>query len=214
MRRRLAVLCLLSLAAAGPEGNTPAGSAPAAGNAAAESGPANSAAGANAPANEGAAKAAPPGSQPADDAPSQMVGLFIQGCMPFVGDAKALRAWAGKLGLSALPDKVAAVLLHGAPGMAFDGSNKSGKFALVSSDDGLCSVVTNKVTEPALRDALEAGFTQAGLKFRLVIQRDDKTVQAIHDREYLAARGKTGWRVLMASLKDGMGQGMLTAGPE
>jgi hypothetical protein len=151
---------------------------------------------------------------PADDAPSQLVGLFVQGCMPFVGNAKALRGWAEQTGLPALPDKVASVFLHGAPGVAFDGSNGSGKFVLVSSDDGLCSVVTDKVTEPALRDALEAGLTKAGLTYRLVIERDDKNVSAIHDREYLAAKGKVGWRVLMAALKDGEGQGMLTAGLE
>ncbi len=151
---------------------------------------------------------------PADDAPSQMVGLFVQGCMPFAGDAAALRDWAARLKLPALPDKVAAAFLHGAPGAVFDGSNTSGKFVLVSSDDGLCSVVTDQVTEPALRDALEAGLTQAGLTFRLVVQRDDKTEATIHDREYLAAKGKTGWRVLMAAVKDGAGQGMLTAGVE
>jgi hypothetical protein len=151
---------------------------------------------------------------PADDAPSQLVGLFVQGCMPFAGNAKALRGWAEQTGLPALPDKVAAVFLHGAPGVAFDGSNGLGKFVLVSSDDGLCSVVTDKVSEPALRDALEAGLTKAGLAFRLVIERDDKNVSAIHDREYLAAKGKTGWRVLMAAVKDGEGEGMLTAGVE
>ncbi len=96
---------------------------------------------------------------PADDAPSQLVGLFVQGCMPFVGNAEALRGWAEQTGLPALPDKVAAAFLHGAPGVAFDGSNASGKFVLVSSDDGLCSAVTDKVTQPALRDALEAGLT-------------------------------------------------------
>ena len=63
-------------------------------------------------------------------------------------------------------------------------------------------------------DALEAGLTKAGLAFRLVIQRDDKNVPAIHDREYLAAKGKTGWRVLMAAVKDAEGEGMLTAGAE
>lgn len=143
-----------------------------------------------------------------------MVGLFVQGCMPFVGDAKALRDWAGKIGLPPVPAQAALAFLHGAPGQVFDGSNASGKFVLISSDDGLCSVATDKVTEPALRDALEAGLTKAGLAYRLVVQRDDKTESAIHDREYLAAKGKTGWRVLMAAVRDGQGQGMLTAGAE
>jgi hypothetical protein len=151
---------------------------------------------------------------PADDAPQQLAGLFIQGCLPFVGNPKALRDWAEKIGLPAVAPRAAMAFLHGAPGQVFDGSNPSGKFVLVSSDDGLCSVVTDKVGEPALRDALEAGLTKAGLEFKLVVQRDDKNEASIHDREYLAAKGKTGWRVLMAALKSGEGQGMLTAGAE
>jgi hypothetical protein len=151
---------------------------------------------------------------PADDAPIQLVGLFVQGCMPFAGNAKALRNWAQQTGLPPLPDKVATVFLHGAPGVAFDGSNASGKFVLVSSDDGLCSAVTDKISEPALRDALEAGLSKAGLTYRMVIQRDDQKFPAIHDREYLAAKGKLGWRVLMAATKEGEGEGMLTAGVE
>lgn len=151
---------------------------------------------------------------PADDAPQQLVGMFVQGCMPFVGNPKALRDWAGKIGLPPVPPQAAMAFLHSAPGQVFDGSNASGKFVLVSSDDGLCSVVTNKVSEPALRDALEAGLTKAGLTYRLVIKRNDQTVSNILDREYLAAKGKIGWRVLMEALKDGEGQGMLTAGPE
>jgi hypothetical protein len=151
---------------------------------------------------------------PAEDAPSQMVGLFVQGCMAHAGDAASLRGWAERLKLPVVAPQAALAFLHTAPGQVFDGSNASGKFVLVSSDDGLCSVVTDQVTEPALRDALEAGLTQAGLTFRLVVQRDDKTEATIHDREYLAAKGKTGWRVLMAAVKDGAGQGMLTAGVE
>jgi len=138
----------------------------------------------------------------------------MQGCMPFVGQPAALRNWASRIGMTALPDKVAAVFLHGAPGLAFDGSNTSGKFVLVSSDDGLCSVVTDRMAWPPLAAALEAGFTQAGLKFRAVIERDDVREKGIHEREYLAALDKRGWRVLAATVKEGEGEAMLTGGPE
>jgi hypothetical protein len=64
-------------------------------------------------------------------------------------------------------------------------------------------------------DALEAGFRQAGLAFRLVIERDDARVSAIHNREYLATKNKIGWRILAATLKgDTGGEAMLTAAPE
>lgn len=151
---------------------------------------------------------------PASDGPAQMVGLFVQGCLPFAGDATRLREWATKLGLPEAPEPVRNAFLHRAPGRVFDGSNGSGRFALVSSDDGLCSVATDHAGSGALTAALEAGLKQAGLTFRLVIERDDSRVGEIHDREYLAAKDGRGWRILQATLKDGDGQAMLTAGPE
>ncbi len=63
--------------------------------------------------------------------------------------------------------------------------------------------------------ALEAGFHQAGLAFRLVIDRDDSHIAAIHDREYLATKDKRGWRILAATVKDDKaGEAMLTGAPE
>ena len=57
--------------------------------------------------------------------------------------------------------------------------------------------------------------TKPGLTFRLVIERDDKQISAIHDREYLAAKDKHSWRVLEATVKDDQGgEAMLTAAPE
>jgi hypothetical protein len=86
---------------------------------------------------------------------------------------------------------------------------------LVSSDDGICSAVTDHATQTQVTTALEAALQQAGLKFRLVIERDDPKVGAIHDREYLAAEDKHGWRILAATVKDDQGgEAMLTAAPE
>jgi hypothetical protein len=119
------------------------------------------------------------------------------------------------MGLPQVPDQARTAFLHGAPGQVFDASAAGTKLALVSSDDGLCSAVTDRATEQPVTDALEAGFRQAGLTFRLVIERDDANVTEIHDREYLAARDKRGWRVLEATVKgDKGGEAMLTAAPE
>jgi hypothetical protein len=148
-------------------------------------------------------------------APEELVGLFIQGCMPFVGNAAALRDWAGHTGLQPVAEQARAAFLHGAPGQVFDGSAPDAKLVLVSSDDGLCSAATDQATTQAVTDALEAGFRQAGLAFRLVIERDDTHLDAIHDREYLATKDNKGWRVLAATVKDDKGgEAMLTAAPE
>ena len=148
-------------------------------------------------------------------APEELVGLFIQGCVPFAGNAHALRDWAQRTGLPPVPEQARAAFLHGVAGQAFDGSAAGTKLVLVSADDGICSAVTDHATQPQVLAALEAGFRQAGLTFRLVIERDDKQISAIHDREYLATRDKRGWRILAATVKDDQGgEAMLTAGPE
>ena len=69
--------------------------------------------------------------------------------------------------------------------------------------------------QPQVTSALETGLREAGLTFRLVIERDDKQISAIHDREYLAAKDKDSWRILEATVKDDQGgEAMLTAAPE
>jgi hypothetical protein len=149
------------------------------------------------------------------EAPQQLIGLFIQGCLPFAGNAPALREWANRTGLPPVPEQARAAFLHGAPGQVFDGSAASAKLVLVSSDDGICSAVTDQATQNEVADALEAGFRQAGLRFRRVIDRDDAHVSSIHDSEYLAAKDKQGWRILAATVKgDKGGEAMLTAAPE
>jgi hypothetical protein len=148
-------------------------------------------------------------------APEELTGLFIQGCLPFVGDPAALRAWAGQTGLPPVVEQARAAFLHGAPGQVFNGSVAGVKLALVSSDDGICSAVTDQATQQAVSDALEAGFRQAGLGFRLLIERDDAQVNTIHDREYVAVKDKRVWRILAATVKgDTGGEAMLTAGPK
>jgi hypothetical protein len=144
-----------------------------------------------------------------------MVGLFIQGCLEYAGNAPALRAWAHANKLAQAPDDIAHAFLHNATGQVFDGSAPDTRLALISANTGLCSVATPSVRAASVTAALEAGLRQAGLRFRLVIQRDDQTEPIIHDREYLAAKDGKGWRILEATVQgDEPGEAMLTAGPE
>jgi len=159
------------------------------------------------------------------DAAQQLAGLFLQGCLPYAGHAAALRAWAERTGLPHVAEQARTAFLHGAPGQVFNGSNDDGKFVLVSSDDGLCSVVTDQAMPQPAINALETDLRQSGIAFRLVIERDDANIAEIHHREYLAYRREdtrnraadrgTGWRILAATVKgDKGGQAMLTAAPE
>jgi hypothetical protein len=143
----------------------------------------------------------------------ELSGLFLQACLPYAGRPQALRQWATQKKLPAVPDPVRAAFLNGAPGQVFDASNSAGKFALLSSDDGICAVVTDQAGDLEVAQALERALGDAGIKFRLVIERDDKLNPKLHHREYLAAGTERAWRLLAATVHDN-GQAMLTAAPE
>jgi len=144
----------------------------------------------------------------------QLAGLFMQGCLPFAGDPTALRAWATVRKLTPVPEQARSAFLNGAPGIVFDASTDASKLVLVSSDDGLCSSITDRAAGKDVVDALEATLRDAGVAFRLAIDRDDRLVPALHFREYLAtAKGRL-WRILAATVKDRTdGRAMLTAAP-
>ena len=148
-------------------------------------------------------------------APDQLVGIFIQGCLPFAGNPPALRDWAARNRLVPLPDAATRAFLRDAPGQSFDASAPGVKLVLASSDDGICAAITDRASADAVASALEAGFRQAGLSFRLAIDRDDTATKALHFREYLARRRGRSWRILAATVHDPAGgQAMLTAAPE
>jgi hypothetical protein len=162
-------------------------------------------------AGAGAAPARADGPEPS----AQLTGVFVQGCMPFAGHPAALRAWAQAHKLPALPAPATQAFLHGAPGQAFDASAPGVKLALASSDDGICSVIAQNAHPAPVAQSLEAGLKQAGVAFRLVIDRDDRTDPSLHFREYLATRKGQSWRILAATVNDpNGGQAMLTAAPE
>ena len=147
--------------------------------------------------------------------PAQLAGLFVQGCLPFVGHPSALRGWAAGNKLPELPDVATAVFLHGAPGRAFDASAPGTKLVLASSDDGICSVIADKAASSEVATALETGLKQAGVAYRLAIDRDDTAAKMLHFREYLATRDGRSWRILAATVHDpATGHAMLTAAPE
>ncbi|HEX3994935.1 MAG TPA: hypothetical protein VHX39_27480 [Acetobacteraceae bacterium] len=143
----------------------------------------------------------------------ELSGLFLQACLSYAGHPAALRQWAAQQKLPPVPDPARAAFLNGAPGQVFDASNRTGKFALLSSDDGICAVVTDQAGDLEVAQALERALRDAGVKFRLVIERDDKLNPKLHHREYLATKSPVAWRLLAATVHDG-GRAMLTAAPE
>jgi hypothetical protein len=148
---------------------------------------------------------------PAEELPA----LFLQSCLPFAGQPGALRQWAARMKLPEVPDPARAAFLNGAPGKVFDASIAAEKLVLVSSDDGICAVITDHAGDKEIAAGLERTLRDAGVTFRMVIERDDKESTALHHREYLAARNGRAWRILAATVREAApGQAMLTAAPE
>lgn len=144
----------------------------------------------------------------------ELSGIFLQTCLPYAGRPSALRHWAARAKLPEVPDPARATFLNGTPGKVFDASNAAGKFALLSSDDGICAVVTDRAGDLETARVLERTFADSGVTFRLVIERDDKLNPKLHHREYLATRRERAWRILAATVRDSFpGQAMLTAAP-
>jgi len=143
----------------------------------------------------------------------------MRSCMPYAGHPAALRQWAARWKLPEVPDPAHAAFLHGAPGRVFDASSQQAKLALISSDDGICAVVTDKAGDQETAEQLEQALRASSVRFRLVIERDDKLNPKLHHREYLAAKDKEARRILAATVRDRnqgevQGEAMLTAAPE
>jgi hypothetical protein len=154
------------------------------------------------------------------DPPADIAGLFMQSCMQFAGEPTALRAWAKASHLPPVPEPARTIFLRGAPGVVFDASLPPQKYVVVSSDDGLCSVVTNDAVGTNVLAALEDDFRKIGIAFRTTSDRDDERQPGIHERVYsvsltVAGKPTRSWRIQTATVKDGKGgQAMLSAAPE
>jgi hypothetical protein len=76
---------------------------------------------------------------------AQAVGLFIQTCIPFSEDASGLRKWATDRQLSRLSGELATAFLGDVgKGQAFSASNSTGRYVLLSYDNGTCRVVAEQ----------------------------------------------------------------------
>lgn len=149
----------------------------------------------------------------AGDPARELAGLFMQGCLPFAGEPASLRRWATDNRLAIVPEPARGSFLMGAPGLVFDASNATGKYVVVSADDGLCSVIAAVAPGKSVAAALEAALKEAGATVRLAVERDDRAMPELHFREYLVTRQGRTWRVLAATVRGAEGRAMLTAGP-
>jgi len=149
------------------------------------------------------------------DSADQLVGLFMQACLPFAGDTAGLRKWAARIGLQALPPGGQAAFLQGQPGLAFDATNTEGKFVVISGDGGACAAVADRGAPARTTTGLEQALGAAGFGFVVTADRDDSQERALHYREYRARKGGRAWRIVLSTgAPDSGAHPMLSATPE
>ena len=157
------------------------------------------------------ARAADPVGVPAD---AQVVGLFMQSCMHFVGDALGLRQWAVRTGLQSLPEEGQQAFLYGLPGQVFDASTSAGKLVLISENGGSCSALAEAADGRDVVTVLERVMSVAHISFTMTHEDDDSAERVLHHREYTASEGPRQWQMLVSTVKGtAMGEVMLTTNP-
>jgi hypothetical protein len=145
-------------------------------------------------------------------AAKELVGLFMQGCLRFAGDAPGLREWAAHLGLPQLATDGQRAFLDGASGVVFDASNQAGKYVLISEDGGSCSTVAETASGPVVIAELEQDLSTAKVAFVATADEVDREEASLKHREYQASLGRREWLVFVSVVRDPAGgQAMLTA---
>lgn len=153
----------------------------------------------------------PPPPTRADVAARQVASLFVASCVHYAGNPAALRAWAGKIGLPALPDPGQAGFLKGAAGKVFDASNPAGKYVLISHDEGGCFVLADAVNTAELVRSTEAALASAAINAVLDGDRADLGDTGMRHRNYHAALGQRSWTMVISYGPGRPDQAMLSA---
>ncbi len=161
----------------------------------------------------GAARAQAPAQPPSrsDVAARQAASLFVASCVQYASDPGGLRAWAGKIGLPALPEPGQAGFLKGEAGKVFDASNPAGKYVLISYDNGGCFVLAEAVTTAELIRATEAALAAVAITAVLDGDRGDLGDSGLRHRNYHAALGQRSWTMVVSYGPGRVDEAMLSA---
>jgi hypothetical protein len=152
--------------------------------------------------------------EPDSSSAAQVVGLFVQSCVRFVGNAADLRQWARQTGLPLLPKEAQQSFLYGLPGEVYDASTRNDKLVLISEDGGSCSALAESANGEAVAATLERVLRAAHIAFTLTHEDDDTEEKALHHRAYAISQGGRQWQMLESTVKDtASGEVMLTANP-
>jgi hypothetical protein len=101
---------------------------------------------------------------PQIDGTRQVVGLFAMTCIQFAGNAAGLRDFLKERHVPELSDQARAAFVGDHTGIGFDASNKITRLAVVSEDNGVCSVFASQGTPARIESLIESVVRGRGLQ--------------------------------------------------
>jgi hypothetical protein len=101
---------------------------------------------------------------PQIDVTRQVVGLFASTCIQFAGNTAGLRDFLKERHLPELNAQAHATFVGDHAGIGFDASNKITHLAVVSEDNGVCSVFASQGTPAQIEPLIESVIRSRGLQ--------------------------------------------------
>lgn len=136
-----------------------------------------------------------------DRGAGQIVGLFMQVCVPQHGDIQAVRNWLEDHKVPHMPDAVATYFLNGRGGIVYDASNIAGRYGVTTLDNGVCEVFAENAKAADVLDFLETSLKAQGLTVIRLKDYPEPRDTRLHHYMYLIVRDGTNYD-LVASVSD------------
>jgi hypothetical protein len=118
---------------------------------------------------------------PQSDGATQAAGLFLQTCLNFAGSPAGLRDFLKKRQVPELNPEGRAIFLRDHVGMGFDASNKATRLAVVSEDNGVCSIFAGQGNLAQVLPLIESINRSLALQMS---QSGGKETDSVHARYY------------------------------
>ena len=101
---------------------------------------------------------------PQTEGARQVVGLFAKTCLRFADDSAALRDFLKGMHVPELTPQGQAIFLRDRRGVGFDASNKVTRLAIVSEDNGVCTVFAGRADISQIAALTESAVKSRGLQ--------------------------------------------------
>ncbi len=137
-------------------------------------------------------------SEPADGA-DQVVGLFLQTCLHYAGNAPGLRSWLAQERAPQMAQQMQSFFLAGRQGTVYDVSSQTVRLALVSADDNSCSAYADTADAGQTIAYLQQAMQQAGIRFTGQAAPPDQRNPSLSHAGYQAMISNRPWAVLVTT---------------